>query len=92
MSSVALAANVRGTNRGERFVGTEGSDYIKARSGNDRVRAYGRRRHRVRRARPRPGVGGGGDDKVTGGRGVDPDRLYGGGGDDKLRGTPATTS
>ena len=84
--SVAVAANVTGTNRGERLIGTDGSDYIKARGGNDKVRALngddivsaGRGRDRV--------AAGGGDDKVSGGRGVEADRLFGASGDDKLRG------
>ena len=46
--------NVTGTNRGERLVGTDGSDYIKARGGNDKRARAERRRHRVRRARRRP--------------------------------------
>ena len=47
-------------------------------------RGHRGRRHRERRSRRRPGVRGGGNDDLKGGRGAD--RLLGGDGDDLLRG------
>ena len=75
LASSVFAANVDGTNGGDRLSGTGSADAIQARAGNDSVQA--------RAGNDRVNAGGG-RDRVAGGAGGD--RLGGGAGADSLAG------
>jgi Ca2+-binding RTX toxin-like protein len=84
LSGNAMAAQVAGTNGGDRLNGTSSDDSIKAKGGNDRVRARGGD-DRVNAGRGRDKVNAGGGDDTVQARDGSKDAVVCGAGDDTVK-------